>query len=215
MVKIMNLVSITIRTVIFYFFIVFSYRIMGKREIGQLGVADLTVSILIAELIAISIENIDGSMLNSIVPVSVLVLLEIGVAYLSVKNKTIRTIFDGRPSLIISNGIVNYSEMTKLRYSIDDLLVALRQAGIKSIEEIEYALLEANGRLSIFPYNMLRIKSDYPLPLIIDGKIQKDTLKHIKKNREWLDRVISNKGLRLEDIFYAFYKKKKIFIIRN
>ena len=211
----MNLVSITIRTVIFYFFIVFSYRIMGKREIGQLGVADLTVSILIAELIAISIENIDGSMLNSIVPVSVLVLLEIGVAYLSVKNKTIRTIFDGRPSLIISNGIVNYSEMTKLRYSIDDLLVALRQAGIKSIEEIEYALLEANGRLSIFPYNMLRIKSDYPLPLIIDGKIQKDTLKHIKKNREWLDRVISNKGLRLEDIFYAFYKKKKIFIIRN
>ena len=211
----MNLISITIRTIIFYFFIVFSYRIMGKREIGQLGVADLTVSILIAELIAISIENIDGSMLNSIIPVSVLVLLEIGVAYLSVKFKTIRLLFDGSPSLIISNGIINYREMTKLRYSIDDLLIALRQAGIKSIDEIEYALLESNGRLSIFPYNMLKTKSDYPLPLIIDGKIQKDTLKHIKKNREWLDRIIINKGLRLEDIFYAFYKKKKIFIIKN
>lgn len=211
----MNLINITIRTIIFYFFIVFSYRIMGKREIGQLGVADLTVSILIAELIAISIENIDGSMLNSIIPVSVLVLLEIGVAYLSVKFKTIRLLFDGSPSLIISNGIINYREMTKLRYSIDDLLIALRQAGIKSIDEIEYALLESNGRLSIFPYNMLKTKSDYPLPLIIDGKIQKDTLKHIKKNREWLDRIIINKGLRLEDIFYAFYKKKKIFIIKN
>jgi len=211
----MDLVIITLKTIFFYFFILISYRIMGKREIGQLGTTDLIVSILIAELVAISIENFNDTMLNTIIPISVLVLLEVFLAYISTKSKKLKLLLDGKPSLIIKNGMINYKEMVKCRYSLDDLLFSLRQNSIKSIDEVEYAFLEPNGKLSIFPYNILKLKSSYPYALIIDGIIQVDTLKNIKKSREWvLDRLRLSK-LRVSDIFYAFYKKGYIYIIKK
>jgi uncharacterized membrane protein YcaP (DUF421 family) len=188
---------------------------MGKREIGQLGITDLIVSILIAELVAISIENFNDTMLYTIVPVSVLVILEVLLAFLSIKSKKIRSFFDGKPSLIIEGGKVNYKEMVKSRYSIDDLLFQLRQNQIKSIEEIEYAVLEPNGKLSIFPYNKLRLKSSYPMALIIDGVIQDDTLKYNHKTRKWLEDKLTFNHLTNEDIFYAFLKNNKIYVIKR
>ena len=211
----MDLVIITLKTVFFYFFILISYRIMGKREIGQLGTTDLIVSILIAELVAISIENFNDTILNTVIPIVVLVIMEVALAYLSIKSKKVRNFLDGKPSLIIADGKINYKEMVKSRYSIDDLLFQLRQNSIKSIEEIEYAFLEPNGKLSIFPYNLLKLKSSYPMALIIDGVIQNDTLIHISKSKDWLLENLHNKGLGPTDIFYAFFKKHKIYIIKN
>lgn len=210
-----DILTISLRTCIFYFIIIFAYRIMGKREVGQLGVIDLIISILIAELVAISIENFNDSMFNTIIPIVILVFIEILLAYLSIKNNKIRTFFDGKPSVIINNGKINYSEMVKQRYSLDDLLVQLRQNSIKSIDEIEYALLEHNGKLSIFPYDKNKTKSDFPMPLIIDCKIQYDSLKSINKNNKWLKNILSDNNIKLENIFYAFYKNKKVFIIRK
>ena len=210
-----DILSIVFRTIIFYFLILFAYRLMGKREVGQLGIIDLIISILIAELVAISIENFNDSLLNTIIPISILVLIEILLAYLTVKFKGLRTFFDGKPSLIIKNGKINYKEMVKLRYSIDDLLMQLRQNSIKSIEEIEYAFLEHNGKLSIFPYNFLHLNSNFPMPLIIDGIIQKDTLLSINKSKLWLKKILNDKNLELKDVFYAFYNGKTVFIINK
>ena len=126
-----------------------------------------------------------------------------------------RSFLDGKPSLIISSGKINYKEMVKSRYSIDDLLFQLRQYSIKSIEEIEYAVLEPNGKLSIFPYNPLKLKSAYPMALIIDGVIQEDTLLHISKSKDWLLENLHQSSLGVSDVFYAFYKKHKIYIILN
>ena len=211
----LDLVIITLKTIFFYFLILIAYRIMGKREIGQLGTTDLIVSILIAELVAISIENFNDTILNTVIPIAVLVIMEVVLAYLSIKSKKVRYFLDGKPSLIISNGKINYKEMVKSRYSIDDLLFQLRQNSIKSIEEIEYAFLEPNGKLSIFPYNILKLKSAYPMALIIDGIIQNDTLVHINKSKEWLLEKLHQSNLRVKDIFYAFYKRHKIYIIKN
>lgn len=211
----MDLVIITLKTIFFYFFILISYRIMGKREIGQLGTTDLIVSILIAELVAISIENFNDTILNTVIPITVLVILEVILAYLSIKSKKVRYFLDGKPSLIISNGKINYKEMVKSRYSIDDLLFQLRQNSIKSIEEIEYAFLEPNGKLSIFPFNLLKLKSSYPMALIIDGAIQNDTLININKSKDWLLKELQQSNLCLSEIFYAFYKKHKVYIIKN
>ena len=144
------------RTIFFYFFIVLLYRIMGKREIGQLGIIDLIVSILMAELVAISIENTNESLLQTVIPLLVLGGLEILLAFVSIKSRRFRTFFDGKPSLIICNGKVNYKEMIHQRYSMDDLLLSLRQKSIRDINEIEYAFLEPNGKLSIFKYHVLR-----------------------------------------------------------
>lgn len=210
-----ELLIVLIRTVFFYFFIVFLYRIMGKREIGQLGIIDLIVSILMAELVAISIENTNDSIFQAIIPLSALVLLEIGLAFVSIKSRTFRRFFGGKPSLIVCNGKVNYKEMIKQRYTMDDLLLSLRQKEIKDINQIEYAFLEPNGKLSIFKYNIFRLKSNYPMPLILDGEINKGTLDYIKKDKYWLEEELAQKNLGIEDIFYAFYKGTSIFLIRK
>lgn len=207
--------KILLRTTFFYFFIVLLYRIMGKREIGQLGIIDLIVSILIAELVAISIENINDSIWMTIVPLVLLVGLELLLAFVSIKSRTFRTFFDGKPSLIVCNGRVNYREMVRQRYSMDDLLLSLRQKSIKSIDEVEYAFLEPNGKLSIFKYNFLRMKSDYPMPLILDGSLQKKALQYIHKSQFWLEKELSKRNLNIEDVFYAFYKGKKVYLIRR
>lgn len=211
----MELLTIIFRTTFFYFFIVLAYRIMGKREIGQLGIIDLIVSILIAELVAISIENIKDSIFFTIIPIGLLVLLELFLAFISIKSRTFRTLFGGKPSLIIANGNVNYKEMVRQRYSMDDLLLSLRQKEIKSIDEIEYAFLEPNGKLSIFKYNFFRTKSNYPMPIIVDGEIQNKALKFIRKDKRWLEQELAKKNLTVKDVFYAFNKKGKIFLIKK
>ena len=211
----MELFTVLFRTIFFYFFVLLAYRIMGKREIGQLGVIDLIVSILIAELVAISIEETENPIYLTIVPIAMLVILEIVFAYISIKSKKFRTIFDGKPSLIICNGKINYKEMIKQRYSLDDLLVSLRQQGIKDLDMIEYAFLEPNGQLSVFKYNISKIKSSYPMPLISDDMLQKSSLKHIKKSEEWLIDALCEKNLTIKDVFYAFYKQNKIYIIKK
>ena len=187
---------------------------MGKREVGQLGIIDLIVSILIAELAVLSIEELDKSIFISIVPILTLTLLQTILAYFSLKKPKFRILLDGNPSLIIKNGKVNFKEMTKQKYNLDDLLVQLREKGFKSIEEIEYAILENNGTLSVFAYE--EEKDNYlPLPLILDNKIQEDTLKHLHKDSKWVLGLLNKRNINIEDVFYAFYKDKNVFIIKN
>ena len=105
--------------------------------------------------------------------------------------------------------------MIRQRYSMDDLLLSMRQKSLHDIKEIEYAFLEPNGKLSVFPYRPFRIRSSYPMPLILDGMLQKSSLKHIKKSEEWLIDALCEKNLTIKDVFYAFYKQNKIYIIKK
>lgn len=211
----MDILNVMFRTVFFYFLVVIAYRIMGKREISQLQVIDLIVSILMAELIAISIENMDEPMYLAIFPIVVLVVLEVLLAKISLKSKKFNEMMTGKPSLLIENGKIKFKELVKNRYTLNDLLLELRQNGIKNISDVEYAVLEQNGKLSVFKYNVLKIKSDYPMPLIIEGDIQEETLKNLKKNKDWLVDKIHNRGMLVNDVFYCFYKNNKIYIINK
>ena len=182
---------------------------MGKKEVGQLSIIDLIVSILIAELIALSIQT-EKSIFISIVPILVLVVVQMLISFITLKNEKIRYILDGRPTIIIKNGKLNFTEMSKLRYSLDDLLTQLRLQGVKSIDSVKYAVLENNGSLSVFNDN-----NDYPLPLILDGVIDYSVLKEIKKDYNWIIKILKNKNLELDEVFYAFYTNKKVFIIEK
>ncbi len=204
-----------LRTIFFYFFVTLAYRIMGKREVGQLGIIDLIVSILIAELVAISIEKLDQSMLYTILPVAVLVILEITLGYLSVKSRSFNRLFGGKPSIIIKDGKIVYKNLISQRYTLDDLLLELRKKSIVSIEDVEYAFLEPSGVLSIFPYKPLKIKNPLPLPIIVEGTIQKDNLSFINKTEEWLENILENNNLNLKEIFYCIYKKSHLYIIKK
>lgn len=172
---------------------------------------DFIVSIFIAELVSLSIENYKTSIFMSLIPVFALSIIQIGISYISMKNKKVRDILDGNPSVIIENGKVNFKEMKKQRYNIEDLLMQLRDNSIKSISEIDYAVLETNGKLSIFKKG----NSDYPLPVILNGIIDKNTLKKINKDEEWLRLEIDKRNILLEDIFYCFYENNNLYIIES
>ena len=211
----MNILAIILRTIFFYLFIIFVFRLMGKREIGQLSIQDLVISIIMSELVAMGIENKQDSIFLTIVPVVLLVILEIILSYISLKSDRFRNVLEGKPSLIIDKGVINFNEMVKERYTLNDLLLELRSQGIKNIEDIEYAILESDGRLSIFKYNFLKIKSSNPFPLILDGVIQKDTLKYLKKDEKWVKEILKNKNVTLNNVFYAFYKDNDTYIIKK
>lgn len=203
-------IALALKTAILYFFIVLAYRIMGKKEVGELSIIDLIVTILIAELAAICIEKKETSIMASIVPITILVLIQVGISFISLKSESIRNFIDGKPSVIIKNGVVNFSVMTKLRYSLDDLLSQLREKGVKNIEEIDYAILENSGNLSIF-----KNTKDYPLPLILDGRVDYGVLDEIGKDEKWLNKLIKENNIEIENIFYAFYTKNKTYVIRK
>ena len=133
--------------------------------------------------------------------------------FISLKFNFIRNIVEGKPALIINKGIINFKEMIKQRYTLDDLLMELRSKDIKNLADVEYAVLENNGKLSVFKYNLFKTDSDYPAPIIVDGKIQDNTLKNIRKNKIWIKLYLRKQNLNQEDIFYAFYKKGKIYTI--
>lgn len=205
---------ILFRSIFFYTLITIIYRLMGKREIGELSIMDFIVSIFITDMVVMSIENYNESILISLIPIIVLTLIQMIFSYLSLKSKSVKDIVDGKPSVIINKGKVNFEEMAKQRYNIDDLLSQLRESSVKSIDEVDYAILETNGKLSIFLTQDDR-KRTYPLPLILDGKVEIETLKQIGKNKFWLDKELKKQGIRLEDIFYCFYRNKKLYIIEK
>ena len=200
--------TLIFKTIFMYFFIIFVYRLMGKKEVGQLSIVDLIVTILIAELIALSIGGESKSIFISVIPILVLVGVQILISYITLKSDKLRNIIDGKPIVIIKNGKLNFTEMSKLRYSLDDLLTQLRLQGVKSIDKVKYAVLENNGNLSVFNDD-----SDYPLPLILDGVIDYSVLKEIKKDYNWLINILKKKNIELDEVFYAFYTNNKTFII--
>ena len=122
----MSYLLVLVKTLFFYWVIVLVYRFMGKREVGELSIVDLIVSILIAELAAMSIENYKENIFLSLIPMAILVILQILVARLSLNHDKLRNLLDGEPSVIINRGKVNFKEMIKQRYNLEDLLTQLR-----------------------------------------------------------------------------------------
>ena len=208
----MDFINVVFRTFVFYIVMNIFYRIIGKREIGELKIIDLVLSMLLVDVFAIGIENYEENIFMTFLPVLLLVVMQIIVSKYSFKYEKVRRFIDGEPSVIINRGKVNFQEMLKQRYNLDDLLMELRSQGIKSIEEVFYAVLEVSGRLSIFTKDD---SGEYPLPVILDGKVDEDVLYQIGKNSDWLEEIISKEGYLIKDIFYAFYRNNELFFIKN
>lgn len=208
------ILKILFRAVFFYFTIIISYKFMGKRELGELSLVDFVISTVLSQIIAISIENYKEPFLFTLLPLIVLVLLQISLSFVTLKNKKIRELLDGKESLIINKGKINTKEMIKQRYSLDDLLTQLRDKDIRSIEEVDYAILETGGKLSVFKKDD-KDKKVFPLPLIIDGDIEYNNLSFINKDEHWLLDILAEKNTTLDNVFYSFLKDNDVFIIKK
>ncbi len=165
---------------------------MGKREIGKLSVFDLVISIMIAEIAVFVIEDTSLPLAHGLLPMFTLVIIQILIAYLSLKSQTVRGWFDGQPSFMIQNGKLNREEMSKQRYSLDDLLLQLRENKVNNVADVEFAILETSGKLSVLekpkdqrniPAAQGEVKFSYeglPVSLIMDGKVQNENLEKLK-----------------------------------
>lgn len=226
-----------------YFLILFLLKFMGKREIGQLSLFDFVVVLLIADIAVIGAEDGEVPFYLTLLSILLLGVIQKMLALILLKIKPLRDFFDGKESIIMIDGKLNIREMKKQSYNVDDLIVQLRIKNIRSLSEIRYAILEANGEISVFkfkdfPSSDPKVKTAathnptgktdggyeaaaapeeiYPFPLIVSGKINKENLKLLHLSEEWLRKEIRKKGYQSEkEILYANYENKKLFIIET
>lgn len=221
----MNIWIVIFRTVLMYFAVFIILRLMGKREIGKLSVFDLVISIMIADIAVLTIDKSESPILVEFAPMIVLLVIQITLAFVTMKSQKMREVFDGSPSIIIANGVLQQEVMKKQRYNLDDLMLQLRGEGIDNINDIAYAILESTGKLSVFKVQgeessqSASVKkqegqknrptdsqpalpeahqykfTSLPLPLIMDGKVQEQNLQSINKTRFWLKNQIQLRNI--------------------
>ncbi|WP_068774180.1 DUF421 domain-containing protein [Paenibacillus sp. FJAT-26967] len=213
----MELLIIFVRTILIYFVVFLMLRIMGKREIGKLSVFDLVISIMIAEIAVFVLEDANMPMANGILPMVTLVMIQLFMAFVTLKSQRFRTLFEGRPSVLIEHGKLDREEMRRQRYNLDDLMMQLRQHKVMNVADVEFAILEASGKLSVVEKNHPSRSAAEPCPeqgtiryaglpvaLIMDGKVQDDNLQKIGQTRFWLKNEIGKKGIQdFKDVFFC------------
>ena len=209
------LLTVFLRTVFFYFTVLVFVRLMGKREIGQLSPFDLVVSIMIAEAAVMAIDDPNRSIWMGIIPVTALAGLQIGISWLCLKYPTIQTMVNGQPTVIIEGGKINEENMRRSRFTVHELMEQLRLQNAPALADVEYAILEMSGKLSVMPTVKARnlqpsdLKLDLPqegLPatLIVDGIINQEGLKVINRDKHWLmDQLQQNRITDPGSIFVA------------
>lgn len=214
----MEWMTLVFRTLLVYFLVFVTMRIMGKREIGKLSVFDLVISIMIAEIAVFVLEDLDKSLMEGFLPMLTLVIVQLLIAWLSLKSQWIRRWFDGSPSLLINNGKIDREKMKKQRYNLDDLLLQLRENKIVNVGDVEFAILETSGKLTVVEkpkepkeagpgegQALVRYEG-LPLPLIMDGKVQDINLEKLGKTRFWLKSQLRQKGIHdFKDVFLCTF----------
>ncbi|MDP4083386.1 MAG: DUF421 domain-containing protein [Bacillota bacterium] len=208
---------IVFRTIFLYILILIIFRLMGKREIGELSILDLVVFIMIAEMAVVAIEDTKDPLLHTILPMLLLMVIQITLAIISLKSKRFRDFVDGQPTIIINRGKIDEQAMRKQRYNFDDLMSQLREKDIRSIADVEFAILESSGKLSVIEKekdeNKNSKEGDITVPLIIDGVINDDNLQRINKTNLWLRQELKKLGNNdIKKISFCSFENGKFFI---
>ena len=186
-----------IRTIILYIIIITGVRLMGKRQVGDLEPSELVLSLLISDLAAVPMQDPGTPLYAGVVPILLLLSVTMLLSVLTMKNTTIRTLICGRPSIIIQNGELKQEEMRRNRLTVDELLEELRCQGYTDPSNIQYAILETNGQLSVLPKSrylpataaQLHLDTEettLPLVIISDGRVLEHNLTRLGRDRSWL-----------------------------
>ena len=193
-----------IRTILLYCVLILVIRLLGKRQIGQLEPSELVVAMLVADLAAIPMQDEGIPLLGGLVPILTVLGLELVFSHLSLKSISVRKLLCGKPVILIENGRISQAALRKTRINLDELMGHLRQKDILDPATVQYAILETNGTLSVFPYPAQRPasakeagvqvkKQHLPLTVVSDGRLLKENLQKAGKDRNWLEKVLSQK----------------------
>lgn len=209
------MLTVVVRTLILYLIVVVVMRIMGKREIGQLQPFELAIAIMISELASVPMQNTGIPLLNGIIPIFTLLFAHYAFAFISLKSIKARAVICGKPKILIENGKILEENLRQEMYTLNDLVEQLRIKNVANISDVEYAILETNGQLSVItksqkrPVNPedLNISTKYeglPVDLIIDGGILHDNLRKINLDEGWLSQELQKLGINnAKDVLFA------------
>ena len=207
---------IVIRTLLLYIAVIFSLRIMGKRQIGELQPSELVVAIMISDLATVPMASVDIPLLSGVVPVLTLIIAEVITSYMSLKSRRIRKFITGEPSIVIYDGVINESELERLRFNINDLLEELRLTGCYDVADVAVAVIETSGKLSVIPRDEARTvtvedmrlgnvrHNGLPCTVITDGRLNEQELARSGKSEKWLAAELKKYGAQsASDVFIA------------
>ncbi len=215
------MVIILIRTIILYLVVLFTIRVMGKSELSKMSPFQLVVIFMIAELAAIPIESSTASLINGAVGIFALLFLQVLISMISIKSETFKNFINGKPSILIEKGEINQRELKALRISLNDLMEQLRIGNAPSLSEVEYAVMESNGELSIIPkadkkpltasdMSLAKEPETMPLVLVSDGVLYKQNLFSLGWDESFLKGQMASVNLSsYKEIFFAFCDEEK------
>lgn len=206
------MLTILIRAILLYFVLVLSMRAMGKRQLGQFQPYEFVMVMLIANLIATPMSDVSTPLLHGVLPVAALYIVHSLITLLSLRSDQLRAVISGKPSLVISKGIIQQDELKRLCLTLSDLMEGLRMAGFLDPEEVGTAVMEANGVITAFPRSSRRpvsteemnVDAGYegiPMALIMDGRLQTHNLQSAQLDEKWLKKTLSGRGLDPAGIF--------------
>lgn len=202
---------VILRTILFYAVLILQIRLMGKRQLGQMEPTEFVVAILIANLASIPLEDPDHSVWSGLLPMITILAAERFLSWISLKNIRIRRLLCGKPVILIENGHLLRTNLRRTRVNLDELTSQLREQGVLEIETVQYAILETNGAVTVFPFPAFQPASakdagveasaqELPYTVISDGHILSENLLHVGKDPHWLSDFLSGKGCCASDV---------------
>ena len=193
------------RTIVLYLVLIGVIRLMGKRQIGEMEPAEFVVTMLIADLASIPMQDGAIPLLSGLVPILTVLGMELTLSWLTLRSVALRRLLCGKPVVLIDNGKLLQDNLRMTRVSLDELTGHLREKDVLDISQVQYAILETNGNLSVFPYPKhipasakdagISANPQYlPVTIIEDGFLSKENLKRAGKNRQWVEQVLTQRG---------------------
>ena len=207
------MLTILFRTVLIYTLLVATMRLMGKRQLGELEVPELVTTLLVSEIASLPIVDKNIPLVYAIIPLITVLTLEVTLSMILIKFPALKNLASSRPTVLIRRGKLDQKEMQRIRISLDELISEVRQAGIPSLEDVDYAILEQNGKISVLPRKDAQPPTAKDLKLspaengivhilIEDGRADKHNLKTMQLDDAWLSQTLKKKGLRAEQVFF-------------
>ncbi|MBO5348331.1 MAG: DUF421 domain-containing protein [Clostridia bacterium] len=215
-----------VRSIVLYIIVLVVMRLMGKREIGQLQPFELAIAIMIADLATIPMSEVGIPIINGIIPILGLLVMHLIISYINLKSMKLRGLICGKPSILIYRGKINENMMRKERFTINELQERLRSNNITDIKDVEYAILETNGQVSVIEkpnkrtttpedFNIMPEYEGISYDLVVDGKVMNENLKILNKDYNWLKKEVNKFNIEPEEALLVTINGKGSFFCQK
>lgn len=209
------MIVLVIRTALLFALVVFAVRVMGKRQMGEMQASEVVVTLIISNVASIPMQDVGIPLMTGVMPILTLVLLEVCLSFLMLKCSGLRHAFSGKPIVVVAKGEIDQEAMKKIRFSNEDLFEELRKNGVFDIADVEYAVIETDGALSILEKSKPANKKESPMYALVvnDGKVEKNSMQLVSWTENELMRILRKEKTEMKDIYMMVASEEKEYRI--